>query len=219
MDFSGEWRNWVEREDVTLRKRTAPSTYTDHTLTATGGAAKRRALTYKELMASNGVYTQNNLVWLIPSANLPSGVEPLIGYRVKDGDDFEYTILEVQKGKYGETHRCVTVCLEIVEALKSTATILRPATSKDDGGRLSLASYSTLHADVPCRLQPLESVRGEALGRTTSPRKFVAYCDLEVEALKSRDVIEVSGQRYTIDRLGEVARLDRLPEIECTLID
>lgn len=216
---ANEWRFWQDRENATLLARTAPGVYDSHPLKAAGGAAKRRALTYRELMASNGAYSHNNLVWLLPAANLPAGVEPRAGHRVRDADDYEYTVLEVQKGKFGETHRCITVCLELVEELRELATIERPAGLKDGGGRLALTTYAELHADVPCRLQPLESARGEEFGRTTSPHRFVAYLDLDVEALRARDVLVVAGQRYTIDRLGEVARLDRLPEIECTLID
>lgn len=218
-----EWRIWQGREDVILRSRTAIATYDAFRIEATEdgakGGAKRRALTYKELIASEGVYTHNNLVWLIPAENLPDAIEPRIGDRVLDSGDFEYTILEVQKGKFGETHRCITICLKLVEDLRDEATIRRPADIKDEGGRPALSTYAILYEHVPCRLQPKESVRGEALGRTTSPHKFIAYVDLPIEVLRARDALEVAGQRYTIDRLGEVARLDRLPEIECTLLD
>src|SRR6185436_2335367 len=69
---SQEWRFWTHREDVTFRKQTGPiGTYTDYLLTALCGAVKRRALTFKEMAASAGVYTNSDRKFLIPLANLP----------------------------------------------------------------------------------------------------------------------------------------------------
>lgn len=113
-DTADDWLNWVEREDITLKVRLDPSastsdTFTSHSLTASGGAAKRRAIKRSEIIAGMGRFTGSNIVWLIPKANLPSGVTIKNGYQVVDGAGQEYDIQEVIVGKYGQTFRCIAI--------------------------------------------------------------------------------------------------------------
>lgn len=112
--FANDWKAWYQRENITLRVLTNPAVvatdpYTDHVLTADGGAAKRRAITRREIWAGQGKYTSAHIVWLIPKANLPAGVEPKGHHKIVDGAGQTYSVLEVQVNKYGQTFRCIAI--------------------------------------------------------------------------------------------------------------
>lgn len=192
---ANEWRLWPHRENVTLREPTALGVYANHTLSATGGAVKRRALTFKEMAASAGAYTNSDRAWLIPEANLPAGKDPAPGWVILDGDGVSWTIGDVTVGKFGQTHKCVARALEVVNALSVTATLRRPVTAADAAGRPALANYTTVGTSL-CRVQPEDSEASELLGRVTIPRRFTAYLATPL-TVQAHDRFEAGGVVYT----------------------
>lgn len=220
---AGDWRYWPEREDATLRVRTALGMYDSHPLTAADGAVKRRAVTWKEMTASAGAYTNRDRVWLIPAAHLPAGVEPRPGDQVRDAGDTDWTVGEVGVNKFGQTYRCVCRALAVVHELSATGVLLRPDAATDASGRLDPA-YAAVGAAVRCRVQSLDAAVGETDQRVVLRRAFAAYLESPLDA-RAKDVFEVatyvsfggaivSVQRYTIraarnaDRIWDLMQLD-----------
>lgn len=194
---SAEWTFWPGRENVTFRKQTAVGTYTDYALSATGGAVKRRAISYRELAASAGAYTSQDKNWLLPLANLPAGpVLPAPGDVIRDSDSVDWTVGEVTVGKFGLTHKCVCRALAVVNALSATGTLRRSANSADSAGRPGLAAYSTV-ATVTCRVQPEDSDAAELLDRVTIPRRYTAYLATPV-VVRAHDAFLVGATTYTV---------------------
>jgi len=218
MDFAAmtadEWRLWPEREDVTFLKQTAVGSYDEYRLSfSPGGAAKRRAITWKEMTASAGAYTSQDKAWLIPAANLPGGVLPAPGDIVRDSADVDWTVGDVTVGKFGNTHKCVCRALAIVNALSATGTLTRPSNAQDSAGRMSLATYSTV-GTVACRVQPQDSSAGDVFdARRTIVRKYAAYLATPLAVL-AKDVFTVGGQAYTVlgfrnpERIWDLQSLD-----------
>lgn len=222
-----EWKLWSNRENVTLRAQTALGVYDAHPLSATGGAAKRRAPTWKEMTASAGGVTSKNLIWLLPNPNLPELVQPKAGDVIRDLSDIDHTILEVQLGKFGNTHRCVTIALAVVYELRQRGVLTRPTAAQDDAGRATNASYTTV-GTVWCRLQPQDSAATEVHGRLTLPEQFAAYIDTPL-SVRAKDVFTVtsyvspggaiaSTQAYTVKGFRHPESLDALMQLDLELI-
>jgi len=173
-------------------------------------------LTGVEGAPSYGVYTKHTVRFTLSYADLPFDPKPRDRITWK-GD--AYTVLSATGSDWQQFWVADAVNLVLAEDLRQTCQIKRPPDTKDAGGRLALASYTTIYSAVPCRLQPLESTRTESLGRTTAPRRFAAYLGVEVWPLLSRDVLVVGDDAYTIDAVRSPERIDQLPELECTRID
>lgn len=212
-----EWRFWPEREDVTLRKQTAVGAYTNHALSATGGAAKRRAPTWKEQTASAGAYSAKNLVWLLPTANLPDGVTPKAGDVIRDASSVDHTVLEVQVGKFGQTHRCVTIALAVVYELSELGTLERPVSGRDGAGRPLPAGYTVIAADVSCRVQPEDGTAGDVDERKVIPLRYTATLATPV-VVRARDRFTVDGTAYTVTGFRNPERLDQLLQLSLELV-
>lgn len=204
-----EWKYWPEREDATLREQTALGVYTGHDLTASGGAIKRRAPTWKEMTASNGAYTGKNLVFLLPTANLPDDVAPKVGDVIRDAANVDHTILEAMAGKFGNTWRCVTIALALVNGLASTGTLSRPDNERTTAGRPTLANYTAVAENVACRVQPEGGSAAEVAGRVTIPKRFTAYLGVQVDA-RAKDRFVCGGVTYTVLEMRQPERLDQL---------
>jgi len=228
-----EWQFWPDRENVVLRKQTALGVYDSHPLKATGGSCKRRAPNWKEMTASAGAVTSRNLVWLIPDANLLENVKPRAGDQIRaietaTGEEIDHTILEATVGKFGNTHRCVTIALAVVYELSATGVLTRPSNAQDAAGRSALTSYSQVGETVRCRVQPLDSDAGDHQGRRTVVRKFAAYLERPL-AVRAKDVFNVttyaspggavaSVQGYTVTGFRNPERLDQLMSLELELL-
>lgn len=226
---AGEWRYWPERENVTLRVQTALGVYDSYPLTATGGAAKRRSITWKEMTASSGAYTNQDRAWLLPSQNLPEAVLPKPGDQIRDASDVNWTIGDITVGKFGNTYKCVSRALALVHELSAVGTLTRPDNTQDAAGRAALTSYSTVGSPVRCRVQPMDSQAGEVFGRVTIPRQFTAILETPL-TVQSHDVFTVTSyksfgstvvtgtQSYTVRGFKNAERIWELMEISLELI-
>lgn len=215
--IAADWLNWPEREDVTLRARTAVGTYDSHPLTyAPGGAVKRRAISFRELAASAGVYTASDRAWLIPSQVLPDGVVPRPGDVVRDAAGADWVIGEVTVGKFGLTHRCVARNLVLTNGLTSSGALKRPASAADAAGRPANATYTTV-ATVACRVQLEPSGAEDVFDKRTSPTAYTAFL-AEPLTVKAHDRFEAGGVAYTVLGFDMPQRIWDLMSLKLELI-
>lgn len=195
---AAEWRFWPGRANATLRKQTAIGVYTPHALSATGGAVKFRALTFREMAASAGAYTAQDRAILVPSENLPTGVKPAPGDQFLDAASVTWTVGEVSPfGKFGLTHRCVVRALAIVGALATSGQLMRASNAQDIYGRAALSDYAAVGSPVLCRVQPEDGDVGEVFGRTAIARKYTAYLETPV-TVAAHDQWLVDTTAYTV---------------------
>lgn len=216
VSHASEWKLWPGRENVTLRKQTAVGVYTAHSLTATGGAAKRRALTFKEVASSAGAYTGQDRAWLIPQANLPAGVVPAPGDQVRDAAGVDWTVGDVTVGKFGQTHKCVCRALAIVSALSATGVLSRPDNTQDATGRMALANYSDV-GTVACRVQPGASDATDVMQRRTTPRHYTAFLATPLTP-RAKDRFVVGGVTYTVLGYKDPEKIWDLMSLELELV-
>lgn len=203
---ASEWKLWPGRENVTLRIQRDIGIYDSYPLTATGGAAKRRVISWKELEASAGAYTNQDRAWLLPLANLPANLQPKPGDQVRDSDDVDWTIGDMQVGKFGLTYRCVARALAVVHELAELGQLKRPAEAKDSAGRAALATYSAVGSQVRCRVQPEDGSIEEVFERMTIPRRYRAFLETPL-TVKAHDQFVVGSTKYTVKGFRNAERI------------
>lgn len=206
-----EWRFWPNLEAITLRVA-ATSGYTSHAV----AYAKRRAVTSKEIMASGGVYTASDLVWLIPNELLPSGVEPKPADQIRPTEGTDWTVLEIApRGKFGNTWRIVTRNLVLAADLRDTCDVLRPSFAQSAAGQRTPV-FAVAYDEIPCRLQETNhDVLNDFQGGPTDRREYTLWVSQRL-TLRAGDVAEVAGVRYDVAGSGSWDRIDRLGEVRLT---
>lgn len=225
---ANEWQLWPDRENCTLRVQTALGVFDSFRLAATGGAVKRRAITWKEMTASAGAYQNRDRAWLIPRVNLPPDVKPQPGYVVRDSDGTDWTIGDVTIGKFGNTFKCVCRALALVHELTALGQLSRPSSGQDAAGRMAQTDYADIGTAIRCRVQPQEATAGDVFERRTMTRTFTAYLEsfLRVQA---RDVFTVTTfanfggaatgtTAYTVTGSRNSEQVWGLPELSLELI-
>lgn len=171
---------------------------------------------------SSGVYTRSDREWYFPKtayAQTPA-VGDLLDSPVStiDPATATWTVLGVDHAGALGAWKLTSVSLAIVTALRTLLTFERPSNTQDAAGRMSLASYSTLAANVPARVQPQDSEAGDVLGRRTLPKHFTAYCTQQV-AVRAKDrATDGAGTAYTVLGYREPERLDALFAVDLEVI-
>lgn len=212
-----DWKCWADRENVTLiaEKNSGDMSYA---LSATGGAAKRRALTFKELAASGGVYTAQDMVWLVPSANLPAGVVPKMADRVRDSGANDWTVLEVALNKLRCTYRLVTRNLVIALDLRDRVDIWAPTNTQDDpGNRVPDYGQAPLYSQVPARVQPVGEEVVEAFGKRGLAKHYKCYLGRAVTVTAEYQV-RLGSTVYQITGTANMDRIDFHVELDLEIL-
>jgi hypothetical protein len=185
---------------------------------------KRRNLTQRELKESGGVYTLQDVVWLVPQRFLATGQVIKPGDVVIPSERRRFTVLEVQLGKFRQTWRLITRDLTLALDLQDSIHIERPAISYDAAGA-AVKAFPTgagplggmvLYSGLKCRVQPFRSdiVDERAI------RGFNDGFDITVEkeiAVTNDDRVYWPAQNLYMDILTyeRARRIDELPLLRC----
>lgn len=152
-------------EAVTIeRTDAAPATPIAHAL--------RRATTTAEADNSNGKYTASDLVWHLPTAELPES--PRLGDRIVDAQTTGWTVLEVESCTLANRWRCRTRNLAIVAGLSQQITIQRASWSQASDGA-PVATWTDWRINVPARVQPVNEMSEDAESRTRARHRLQVY--------------------------------------------
>lgn len=212
---------WPNRETITLGRRESgtPTTFTSYTLTD----CKRRAPTYKEMSASQGVYVGTDLVWLIPFAILPSGfrtssppIIPTVGERITDSDGQNWIILESTSGKFGNTIRCVTRNLALHYDLVNLLTHSRRSAAVGASG-LPAPTWTNVVTNVPCKVQAIDAGMEQIHGGAAIPKRYNVFVETRLD-VKAGDRLTVSGTIYTVTGHRDPDRIDMLQTIQAEIV-
>lgn len=208
-----EWRFWPNREPVTLRIIGADLTYTSSAISD----AKFRAINYKEMMGSQGAYIGRDRVCLIPAEVLLPGVSIKSGDKIRQADNTDWTVLEVQAGKFLQTFRCVTRCLVLVYDLSENVVVKRPSPTTDASGKRN-STFATVYT-VRAKIQEQSAaVVPDYQGGPTGRRELTMYTDTRMTLLPG-DVIDVGATRYDYAGSSNWDRIDGLGEVKLYMIE
>jgi len=208
IDMSDDFRIWDNPEAVILEstRRTIVPLGADPSRTrdrrheiGVVPTAKRRALTNRELLASGGVYTGQDLIWLLPQQVMTQGLTPKPADVVIDGQGNRWTVLEVFWGKWKQTWRLTTRDLVLAHALRDKITIERATRVYDaagvpaklfppDGGKV-------LYANLPARVQLQNESIVEERGIRGTQYNFTVVVDRELDLDVAEDRIVLEDDR------------------------
>jgi hypothetical protein len=168
---------------------------------------------------SNGAYQRIDAKWSIRFSLLAplGGAKP--GDTITDSSSLVWTVITATPPVISGVWQISSLRLEIAPAFAQLGTLTRPSnTEQDSAGRQGLITYSTIAANVPCRLQPISGDAGDIQERRGMPRRFTAFLGSQVVP-QSLDIFTVAGQGYTVLGFRNPQRIDELQTLTCELID
>lgn len=154
-------------------------------------------ITLREAQASNGVYQLGDAKFTIRQSLLTgvSGAKPRD--TITRSDTRVWTILSATPPGIEGVWNLTARDLVLANDLRQTGTLSRPSNAQDTAGRPTLASYTAVVTDVPCRVQPEGGTATDQLGRKTIPQRFTAFLGQQVEA-RAKDKFVAGGVTYTV---------------------
>lgn len=191
---------------------TEPVTFTS-TRTAGNQTVETDAWVYEmeahEAESSAGVYVSADAIILLRRSDLDSvgGAKPADTVALQDGT--LYTLLSVQRLKFGGPWKCTGRNLTLANDLQSLGTLSRPTNAQDTAGRATLASYTDVATNIPCRVQPEGGTAATVLERKTIPQRFTAFLGVQVDA-HAKDKFVADGVTYTVLEVQKPQRITDL---------
>lgn len=229
IDLSRDYLVWDNKETVTVYP--APRR---ENLYFPVENAKRRAPTFKELAASNGAYTGQDLVWLLPvleSQAFTDSYPPAPGSVIQDGQLHPWTILECALNTWQTWWRCMTRNLVIAANLQDLITIERPEVTQGDSGE-PVYSWPPLAGeyvvqDFPAKVQITEASLTLVNSVETTNRNYDVILSQQVDMRKDDRIIWLNSDRQgqnprgmvlQWERLWNPERIDELPRLACVRV-
>ncbi|VTS03297.1 hypothetical protein [Tuwongella immobilis] len=210
---TNNWKVWANREPVTL---VSVNRVEDTSWLLVD--CKRRAIGYRELSASAGIYTGMDLVWLIPRVKLPDGIQPKLADRIVDSTGVAWTVLEAALNTWQSWWRLVTRNLVLVHQLRDTIALIRPTNRPDHaGGRV--AEPTVLVANIPARIQLVAEESITRHGRLSMRRQYTAIIGQPLRTAPTDLVRDENGITYQVLSASNADRIDTLMELTLERID
>lgn len=213
-DFTDDWKVWDNVESVALVTGVTSQTFTNWPTTA-----KRRQLRYRELVASGGAYTSQDLVWLIPTQFLPVYANPKLGDRLTDQFGATWTVIEAALNTWRTWWSVTCRNLVLVNGLADTADLYRPTNNQDiAAGRLPVYATVTGSTDLPIKVQEQDATVEEKNGKRQATRRFVGYCGQRIYPQAQDRIVTSDGTIYQLTGWRSADRLDLLMELDLEIV-
>lgn len=186
------------------------------------GVAKFRALTTRELAASNGVYTGTDRVCLIPDALLPATIDkPKPADLITDLSDLsEWTVLEVQLGKNRQTHRCTCRNMTITYKLRDIITIERSTRAEDAAGA-TVRNWQPLYVKISARVQPKGGTTVTERGVRGQEGDYEIHVAKQLPLMNARECrvnwVSNGGLILDVEQYQDAEQIGALPMIDAKL--
>lgn len=167
-------------------------------------------VTLKEAAASNGVYQAGDVSFSIRQSLLVDlgGAKPGdLVLRASDGQT--YTVLTAIPTVFTKVWDITCRNLILANDLRQTGTLSRPSNAQDAAARPTLASYTVVAENIPCRVQPMGGSVADVFDRKTIPQRFTAFLGVQVEA-HAKDKFVAGGVTYTVLEWQNPERIDEL---------
>lgn len=212
-DLKTDYLIWDNREPVSH-----VSTRRTGDVTTDVSDAKRRALTFKEIVGSGGVYTGKDVAWLLPF-ELMAGAEPKPGDRIVDGDAVSWTVLEAPLNTWRTWYRCACRNLVLAYDLRDTAALMRPANNRDAaGGRVPDYAAVSGAGSLPVRVQETEAVVEDRNGKRQATRKFTGVVGQRIYPQAQDRLVTSDGTVYQLTGWRNADRLELLMELDLEIV-
>jgi hypothetical protein len=175
--------------------------------------ALRRALSARELAASNGAYQSLDIVWHLPVAELEgTDVRPGEGRIKPAAGGPTYAILDASLNTLRTRWKCVSRDPVISGRLYDTASFYHPVEVASAAGNRSVTFPTAYQSAVACRLQPEGGDVDEAMAVKGVRRRWTLYCE-PFAGIKAGDRATVGGVHYTAVSHGSPEDMNTLLEV------
>ena len=208
LDFSQDYLVWDNIQTV------------DHTSVRTSGdvvtciLGHRHNIDRRELAASNGVYTPDDLIWRLPKPTCP--IRPKPRDLITDAEGRTVTMLQVSYIVDQQRYRCVCRDLILANDLYDTIDVETPTITYTTAGA-KVKTWEALYSDIPARLQPITAdlvdERGMRGLRVT--HELIVGQALVVT---NEDRVVLDGVYYEIRGYHNPERIDELPVLDVELV-
>jgi head-tail adaptor len=170
-------------------------------------SALRRAVTTREAEASEGKYTESDVVWHLPASLLAS--PPAVGDTITDASANVWTILEVQQAAADSRWRCVARVVAIDGGFNETIDIQAATWNKGAAGAAS-PSWSDVQTGLSARIQPHRMDIGGEHGRRTVRTTHRIYVNQQVSVNENHRIKDDGGGVYLVVASEKSDRIDAL---------
>ena len=174
----------------------------------------RRAVSAREVAASNGRYTGSDVNFHVPAGLLPYTAKP--GDLITDSDGTDYRVLDASLETLSSRWKCVCRNPVIAYQLYDLINVEEPALTLDASGA-AVRTWTETYRQVHCRVQPEEAAVHDSFGTRGQYIRYTVYLskELVIDAREAR----VIWKDLTLDviryRSSEV--LEALPTLEVEL--
>lgn len=226
LDLSTDYLVFDDLEPITLITDIAPQDGAEAGQPI--ASALRRNPSKRELSASNGAYTGQDVVWEIPAVLVTGTIKP--GDMIQQADQTQFTVLETSLDAVNSIWHCMARDMAIVWGLRDTINIEQSGITYDADGAAVRAwptnstnvGGTTQYAALVCKVQledadvqSLRGVRGQA-------RKWTIFLSKQIliDVRECRVVwTDVAGRQgpagktyyFDLDNYQQAERIDQLP--------
>ena len=215
MNTSTDYFAWDNTESVTYTVYGQTVANIGYTQPYTISKAKRRNISNADVPTQKtGIFTADDLVWLLPSALVPSEVRPNPNDYITDSDNKIWTVLDTQLNNLKSTWRLNCRDLILAEKLSNVIKISRPNNVKDSaGGRVT--EYSNFMVNIPARIQEVGTETGDNFGKKAIVTRYEIYCGLKVNWKATDRVVDELENIYQIISGSAPDVMDTLQMLTC----
>jgi head-tail adaptor len=177
-----------------------------------------RAPTYRELSVSQGVYTAQDKVWIVPKTLLDPTTPKPADFITAGSDN--WTALEVKKTALGSSWWMLTRNLVLAADLRDTIDIQRAAVTYDAAGgkvrTFPAAGGTTPYQSLPAKVQKLTEALKIVLGVEGFQGTYAVIVSQEL-TITEDDRVKFGSLFLDIVGMKNPSRIDELPVLDCVL--
>jgi hypothetical protein len=143
---------------------------------------------------------------------------PALGDVIQSDDAADAVLLSVERRGPGRRYRCRVRAL----ALDPAATVLvdlQQSVWEDLGSGLELTGWTTLVAEAPASIRPRAVELDHEAVPIAAARSYRLTLGSSASLEQAQRIVGPGDEVYRVDRVVELARLDRLPAVEATLVE
>lgn len=215
VDTSQNYLAWNNTEAVTLTShQNAPAGDKAFALPT----AKRRAPKWKELAASGGVYTGQDLVWLLPqtvvsAAGAIGNRQPKPADTIEDAAGNVWTVLEAAYNAIRSTWMLTCRNLVLAYGLTDTLSVKRPSLTTDAAGGRTY-TYTTVYTGILARIQETDTQSKDERGKRVTVKDYTIYVGTRLVLTIEDQVIDQADNVYEVLGTQDADRIDQLQQVK-----
>jgi hypothetical protein len=194
-------------ETVTFSNVTRAATFTQ-----TVASAWRTAVSNVERLASSGVYTSYDSLFRLPFDTMGTAT-PKPADLITTSDGTIFTILTVDKYKFGGSWKCVARNLSLAYDLRDLVTILNGVTTiAADGSKVT--THTTASSNVPARIQPITVSQVDERGKRGFQKQYEVTLGIQYDFNDDDLIQDADGLKYEVISWRNKSRIDELQTVQ-----